>query len=493
MKTLPSALILIATWGCKNPLGEFTKVSPSFNAEEELNLDNIPQILGLTNGVEYTQDRTFSWSCDIPCTVSISIDQLPDSAPDSSFSEIFTAEIPDQSEGTYYLHIQAQGTQGQLGEVIHVSRLVDVVGPEATRLDVANLTSGASQSPTLTWTQATDNGAGFSYSEVAFFLESGDGVCDANDSTVLMDWIRVPDSVDPSSGYSFSANDLDGNQQTISLAIGTLSYCAGLREADSLGNLGAVVYSDPWSRFSPSDITGLQLWYDGSDETTLFTDTACTSQVTTGGDSVRCWKDKTDLNNGEHGTEATDFPTYQTNVKNSLSAVRFSGNLLTIAAAGTGPIHNVDTGPFSVAAAFSIGSTGGANSQPIIWGADAGGTRGFMFGGIPSSVPGHIGAALGGTIANTGVTLDTTGYNAYAISRDSASNGKFYNNFGAEQTLTISGSSENAFEAYRLGGDGGTEKYDGDMLEVLFFDTQLSDDEVEALKTYFADKWDFSF
>jgi hypothetical protein len=61
-------------------------------------------------------------------------------------------------------------------------------------------------------------------------------------------------------------------------------------------------YSLPWT---PRSITATPLvaWYDPSDITTLFTDTAGTVPVTADGDLVACMKDKS--GNGNHATQAT--------------------------------------------------------------------------------------------------------------------------------------------------------------------------------------------
>ena len=64
--------------------------------------------------------------------------------------------------------------------------------------------------------------------------------------------------------------------------------------------------------FSPPDIAGLELWYDQSDLSTLWQDSGRTTAVTTPGDPVGAWDDKSV--NGGHALQSTGAakPTYQT-------------------------------------------------------------------------------------------------------------------------------------------------------------------------------------
>ena len=74
----------------------------------------------------------------------------------------------------------------------------------------------------------------------------------------------------------------------------------------------------------PTDIAGLQLWLDGSDITTLFQDSAKTTPVTSDGDVVGAWADKS--GNGNDALQATtaDKPQYKTAIQNSLNVVRWN-------------------------------------------------------------------------------------------------------------------------------------------------------------------------
>lgn len=61
----------------------------------------------------------------------------------------------------------------------------------------------------------------------------------------------------------------------------------------------------------PTDVAGLALWLDANDIATLFTDSGGTTPVTTSGDTVGYWSDKS--GSGHHVTQSTSGrrPTYQ--------------------------------------------------------------------------------------------------------------------------------------------------------------------------------------
>lgn len=75
--------------------------------------------------------------------------------------------------------------------------------------------------------------------------------------------------------------------------------------------------------FAPTDISGCVLWLDGSDATTLFTDTAGTTAVSADGDSIARWSDKSGNGSNLISISAGRRGTYTTAHQNGLSVVYF--------------------------------------------------------------------------------------------------------------------------------------------------------------------------
>lgn len=78
--------------------------------------------------------------------------------------------------------------------------------------------------------------------------------------------------------------------------------------------------------FSPSDVSGLILWLDATDLTTLWKESARSNQVTADGDEVGAWDDKS--GNGNHWTQptATKLPLYKENFNTSYPGLLFDGS-----------------------------------------------------------------------------------------------------------------------------------------------------------------------
>lgn len=80
-----------------------------------------------------------------------------------------------------------------------------------------------------------------------------------------------------------------------------------------------------WSSFTPSSISGLQLWLDSSDPATLYQDTGGLIPAFNDGDPVALWKDKS--GNARNASQSTaDYrPALKTSVQNSKNGIRFDG------------------------------------------------------------------------------------------------------------------------------------------------------------------------
>ena len=81
----------------------------------------------------------------------------------------------------------------------------------------------------------------------------------------------------------------------------------------------------------PNTISGLIMWLDGADNSTMFTNTDCVNNpVIANGSYVKCWRDKSVQGDPHHAIEATDKPMWETNVLNGLGGLRFNDKVLNV-------------------------------------------------------------------------------------------------------------------------------------------------------------------
>lgn len=77
--------------------------------------------------------------------------------------------------------------------------------------------------------------------------------------------------------------------------------------------------------FSPASISGLRLWLDASDETTLFQNSNGTTAASADGDPVGYWGDKSGNLNHCVQADGTKKPLLRTSIQNSKNVVRNDG------------------------------------------------------------------------------------------------------------------------------------------------------------------------
>ena len=95
-------------------------------------IDNTPpEIIGLSDNLYPVKSQTWTWSIkdnDPNVLHRYLIDQRSDASPSSSFTHVTTAYLSN-TEGTWYIHVQAQDSAGNMSEVVTVSSVLDNTPP----------------------------------------------------------------------------------------------------------------------------------------------------------------------------------------------------------------------------------------------------------------------------------------------------------------------------------------------------------------------------
>jgi hypothetical protein len=267
-----------------------------------------------------------------------------------------------------------------------------------------------------------------------------------------------------------------------------------LRDAERFKRAGTW----PSAFVSPTQITGLQLWLDAADASTLFNATTGGSLVAADGGVAR-WEDKS--GNAAHATIASNGPTRKTGVRNGRDVLRFDGvnNLLQ-----TGAISGLNSLTMTVFVVASQRVTGTAGAALTIGYGDFSATSGNegLHGLVTFSVSATLaafsrnsaGSAVQVPVASRpsiaanqllvgGYTVDSSGAllafqnAATPLSGVASSGASVIDTPSLHQTVTLG---DNPILATKL---------DGDICEVLIYNTRLLDAERNATISYLMSKW----
>jgi len=237
--------------------------------------------------------------------------------------------------------------------------------------------------------------------------------------------------------------------------------------------------------FTPASISGLQLWLDASDASTLFTDSAGTTAATADGDPVGCWKDKS--GNAKNATQpnGTKKPLLKINAKNSKNTIRYDGvddGMINAVGLTSGTYSGVihvffaaskptsggtyfverQTGPCKAFFFWQTGpyieSDGSTYAKTMTSGS-------YSLFNSAGSVVSHITSGTSGSVAR--------------VNRSSVT-------FSSNQYASVSGSSGYIL-AEREGGQG--QRWPGDYFELLVYTKTLTNDEIQNVENYLIDKW----
>jgi hypothetical protein len=335
-------------------------------------------------------------------------------------------------------------------------------------------------------------------------VDEGSSVTFTLSTTNVANGTLVPYTISGISANDVTSGTLSGSF-TVSngLATATITMSAdqlteGAETATlTLNNAAAsnfVVVNDT-SVFTPNLISGLQLWLDAADSSTLFDATVGGSLVTADGAAVARWADKS--GNNRHATQGTtnSRPLLRTNVKNGRNVLRFDGS---------NDWLQGDFPSVSVYSAFAVIKRNGSHSNPynnvtFIWtiGRQGDGTinglltdfwynnNGFNWSALSYSTPSSV---LSQSPFNNN-------YNLFSMVAPLGTGAASFLINGANQqsvsVSSLSASVKNLPYIYRLGTISWNLDYylNGDISEILIYNSALTTTQRQQVETYLNNKW----
>lgn len=238
---------------------------------------------------------------------------------------------------------------------------------------------------------------------------------------------------------------------------------------------GLIAQGRGGAAFSPTDISGLALWLDASDATTLFQDSAGTTPATANNDVIGRWADKS--GNSKHATQATTAskPLLKTETLNGRSTLYWAGTDDFLSTATLGPITQPNT-------VFVVAKGTGTGNQVIVDGDGDGTTRHQL---LYRTTTGYL-QQFAGNIINA--TTDLRGaFKVFSAVFNGASSSARVN--GAAHLTGNPGAQ--AFGAVYIGRDGaaGGALLIGNIAEIIVYDALLDAGQIAQVESYLNAKW----
>ena len=266
-----------------------------------------------------------------------------------------------------------------------------------------------------------------------------------------------------------------------------------LREAEALKRAGT------WPRAfeGPTSVSGLQLWLDAADASTLFNATTGGSLVAADG-TIKRWEDKS--GNGNHATEATNAPIRKTGVFNGRDIVRFDGTDDILATGAISALNSLAMTHFCVCCQRATGTVG--RLLAIEYGDFAANHN--LESSFNLSIVNSNATAISFSRNSTGVAIVTPQINRFAISANtlfvigntiSAAGGitELFNRNTSTNMAASSGGNvvdtPSLHERVSIGNSTVGTPVNADICEVIIYNTHLSTNDRNLVIDYLMAKW----
>jgi hypothetical protein len=249
-----------------------------------------------------------------------------------------------------------------------------------------------------------------------------------------------------------------------------------------LGLSGYRLASGP--SFQPTLISGLELWLDASDLSTLYQSSGGSLAIADG-DPVGEWRDKSGTLRNAVQASGTNKPALKLSILNSLPVVRFDGvnDFLSNSLQWANLAFTIIT----------VTKRAGGSNYPAFIAEYSGTANGYLaFGLDPSSYLSIHKTGLATSASNLVQTAGTffiqsaqsSGISSGNVSVDVKSNG-----VSASSTLTLTGLSTNSLTSYGASKNGTTDFFNGDIAEIIVYSSVLSAGNLASVFNYLRGKW----
>ncbi len=322
------ALVLSAVLcGCDNPLGDQDQRDSSFSPGGGGGgsgggpvLDTTPpapaSTLALTSrwitGANPTDSPVFSWAnpsddfekAEVALGASLGGEEIfPFVASAATNSHTFQSINFIECSVTYFPSVRIVDAAGNLSSPVSETlgfRYDNTAPTPVGALSIPSWDGSNDRTVTVDWSASlgSDN-CGIDHYEIALSYDSGNDGFDAGDFGNLIDWTTLPGGSTPT---SYQIRDgIDGFSFTSTF---DREYYVSIRIVDIAGLVSTPTHSSGWFTFSPTQISNLEMWFDGSNTASLYQDSGCsTTPATSPGDPVACWLDQSGMVN--HSIQTT--------------------------------------------------------------------------------------------------------------------------------------------------------------------------------------------